>query len=134
MAERGILTINAPDGAIIATISHDADTADAIIRATLDRVYRPGKPLTTTQFYLHLNESYAQETGNYFRDRGTEWLGEPFHVARDEGNHVPRAYVRGLVEMGFDRARWTVSTETGRFMRLDASARKSKRCTCRRRA
>lgn len=133
MAVRGILTINAPDGAIIATITHDADTADRILRQTLDLVYRIGQPLTTMQMYLHLNEAYAQENGNYFRNMGTEWLGKPFYVAKDEGSHVARTYVRGLVEMGFDNARWTVSTETGRFMRLDGSARKSTRCTCRRR-
>lgn len=136
MAVRGILTINAPDGAIIATITHDADIADEFLRNTLARVYRPDYPLTTMQMYLHLNEAYAQENGNYFRNMGTEWLGKPFYVAKDEGSHVARNYVRGLVEMGFDNARWTVSTETGRFSRLDGSARKAKRkagCTCRRR-
>lgn len=134
MAERGILTINAPDGAIIATISHDADIADEFIRNALTRVYRPDYPLTSMQMLLHLNQEYDDAMGGYFRERGTEWLRKAHYVARDEGSHVARAHVRNLVEMGFDRARWTVSTETGRFMRLDASARKSKRCTCRRRA
>jgi hypothetical protein len=124
---RGVMTINAPDGAIIATITHDADTADRILRQTLDLVYRIGQPLTTMQMYLHLNEAYAQENGNYFRNMGTEWLGKPFHVAKDEGSHVARNYVRGLVEMGFRDARWTVDTITGRFSQLDASRRQSRR-------
>jgi hypothetical protein len=140
MASRGVAIIASQRTKIVVVgqISHDADNAGRYFREAFEKY---GTGYTQSDYIDQVNDLFAADTDNRFRNDGAEFVYEPVVFGTSAGAKAEmQTYVNRLATPpGWNvEGTWKVDVVKGTVTKVGGSARRSKRaaktpgCTCRR--